>query len=111
PGINRDDAVVCFRRGRGDDAWSAEPNGVEDVNFQRRLTVDGSWLVGNSVHVVKALKHIRGQRSEDRSRKSFAHATDSEISPRRVNCGQGYSLIVFIIVKRLGLLYAASFYS
>jgi len=34
----------------------------------------------------------------------------TEVSPPRVNCGQGCSLIVFIIVKRLGLLYAASFY-
>jgi hypothetical protein len=35
----------------------------------------------------------------------------AEISPRQVNCGQSCSLLGFIIIKRLALLYAASFYS
>ena len=34
-----------------------------------------------------------------------------EVRSQRSECGHGCSLIVFIIVKRLGLLYAASFYS
>jgi hypothetical protein len=39
PGIKQHDAVVCFQRGRGNDARPAELNGVEDVNFQRRVVI------------------------------------------------------------------------
>jgi hypothetical protein len=60
PGIKQDDAVICFQRGRCNNARPAELNGIEDVNFQRRLTVDGSWLVGNSVNVVKSLNPYPG---------------------------------------------------
>jgi hypothetical protein len=56
PGIKQDDAIVCFQRGCGNDARPAELKGIENVNFQRRLKVDGSWLVGNSVNAVKSLK-------------------------------------------------------
>lgn len=39
PGIEKGEAVVSFERGCGDNAWPPELNGVEDVNFQRRVVI------------------------------------------------------------------------